>query len=346
MKQKRFATFAWLLVIYTILVILWGAFVRATGSGAGCGAHWPTCQGDVIHRPQSIETVIELTHRLMSGLFGILVLALLVWAFRVFPTRHLVRKTAVFTLLFTISESLLGAGLVLFELVAYNISVARAFAAALHLVNTFLLLGFVTLTAWWGSGNPGIKLKQGRLTWLLGIGLLAIMLLSAAGAITALGDTIFPSETLRHGLQQDIDPAAHFLVRLRVWHPLLAIMSSVYLWYVAGYVMGERPFPQVRRWGHIMRIVVVVQVVGGALNVILLAPIWMQLVHLLLADLLWISLTILSASALATPTPTGDESRVVNNDYASYSPATANKFKQIVTLAPAEIRSYQQGRLF
>ena len=311
-RQKRFATFAWILVVYTVLVILWGAFVRASGSGAGCGAHWPTCQGDVIHRPQSIETMIELTHRLMSGVFGILVLGLLVWAFRAFPKGHLVRKTAVLTLFFTITESLLGAGLVLFELVAYNVSVARAFAAALHLVNTFLLLGFVTLTAWWGSGNPGIKLKQGRLTWLLGIGLVAVMFLSAAGAITALGDTIFPSETLLEGIQQDVDPAAHFLVRLRVWHPVLAIMSSVYLLYLAGYVMAERPFPIVRQWGHITRVIVVVQVLGGALNVILLAPVWMQMVHLLLADSLWIGLTILSASVLAVEEPAASEQVMVS----------------------------------
>jgi heme A synthase len=312
-RQKRFATFAWILVGYTVLVILWGAFVRATGSGAGCGTHWPTCQGDVIHRPQSIETMIELTHRLMSGVFGILILGLVIWAFRVFPRGHDVRKTAVLALFFTITESLLGAGLVLFELVSYNVSVARAFAASLHLVNTFLLLGFVTLTAWWGSGNPSVKLKQGRLTWLLGLGLLAVIILSAAGAITALGDTIFPSETLLEGFQQDIDPAANFLVRLRVWHPVLAIVSSVYLLYLAGYVMAKRPFDNnIRRWGTITRIIVVVQLVGGALNVILLAPIWMQMVHLLLADSLWISLTIFSASALTVAVPQTVKKSVVS----------------------------------
>ncbi|MFO7681550.1 MAG: COX15/CtaA family protein [Chloroflexota bacterium] len=300
MKQKRFAAFAWALVVYTILVILWGAFVRATGSGAGCGAHWPTCQGEVLHRPESIETVIELTHRLMSGVYGILVLALLVWAFRVFPKGGLVRKTAVLTLLFTITESLLGAGLVLFELVAYNVSAMRAFAAALHLVNTFLLLGFVTLTAWWGSGFPGIRLQaQGRLIWLLALALFSILVLSAAGAITALGDTIFPSATLLEGIRQDMDPAAHFLVRLRVWHPVLAVLSSVYLLYMVGHLSGKRPFPLVKRFGAGVRIIVLTQLAVGVINVILLAPIWMQMIHLLLADLLWISLVLLSASALA-----------------------------------------------
>ncbi len=315
MKQKRFAAFAWALVGYTILVILWGAFVRATGSGAGCGAHWPTCQGEVLHRPQSIETAIELTHRLMSGVYGILVLALLVWAFRVFPKGGLVRKTAVLALLFTITESLLGAGLVLFELVAYNVSAARAFAAALHLVNTFLLLGFVTLTAWWGSGFPGIRLQaQGRLIWLLALALFSILVLSAAGAITALGDTIFPSATLLEGIQQDLDPAAHFLVRLRVWHPVLAVLSSIYLLYLAGYVRDQRPAPTVNRLAQAARVIVVVQLIVGVINVILLAPIWLQMVHLLLADLLWITIILFSASALATAAPETEELFAVKGD--------------------------------
>lgn len=314
-RQKRFAQFAWILVVYTILVILWGAFVRATGSGAGCGAHWPTCQGEVLHRPQSIETAIELTHRLMSGVYGILVLALLVWAFRVFPKGGLVRKTAVLALLFTITESLLGAGLVLFELVAYNVSAARAFAAALHLVNTFLLLGFVTLTAWWGSGFPGIRLQaQGRLIWLLALALFSILVLSAAGAITALGDTIFPSATLLEGIQQDLDPAAHFLVRLRVWHPVLAVLSSIYLLYLAGYVRDQRPAPTVTRLAQAARIIVVVQLAAGVINVILLAPIWLQMVHLLLADLLWITLILFSASALAVAAPETQELFAVKRD--------------------------------
>jgi len=301
-RQKRFTRFAWFLVVYTIAVILWGAFVRASGSGAGCGAHWPSCQGDIIPRPESIETVIEFTHRLMSGLFGILILGLVIWAFRVFPKRHVVRKTAVLSLFFTVTESLLGAGLVLFELVAYNISAERAVAAALHLTNTYLLLGFVTLTAWWSSRErPGRVRLQGTAVWLLGIGLAAMIILSAAGAITALGDTIFPAETLAHGLQQDIDPAAHFLVRLRVWHPVLSILTGFYLFYVSGIVREKRPLPHVRRFATAVRAVVLTQVIAGAINVILLAPVWLQMIHLLLADLLWISLVLLSATALAVP---------------------------------------------
>ncbi len=301
-RQSRLATFAWILVIYTIAVILWGAFVRATGSGAGCGAHWPSCQGDIIPRPESIETIIEFTHRLMSGLFGLLILGLVVGAFRAFPKGHLVRKTAVLALIFTITESLLGAGLVLFELVAHNISAERAVAAALHLTNTYFLLGFVALTAWWASGQqPARRPQKGTAVWLLGVGLAAMIILSAAGAITALGDTIFPATSLAHGLQQDIDPTAHFLVRLRVWHPVLSIFTGFYLFYASGLIMAQRPWPNVRRFGTAVRVMVVVQIIAGGINVILLAPVWMQLVHLLLADLLWLSLVLLAANALAAP---------------------------------------------
>ncbi|MCA9875115.1 MAG: COX15/CtaA family protein [Anaerolineales bacterium] len=300
--QKRFARYAWVLVAYTIAVILWGAFVRATGSGAGCGAHWPSCQGDIIPRPESIETVIEFTHRLMSGLFGILILALVVGAFRVFPKGHMVRKTAVLSLIFTFTESLLGAGLVLFELVAYNVSAERAVAAALHLTNTYFLLGFVVLTAWWSSRERPARVRlQGTAVWLLGIGLAAMIILSAAGAITALGDTIFPAQTLAHGLQQDVDPAAHFLVRLRIWHPMLSILTGFYLFYISGIVMEKRPLPDVHRFGTAVRIVVITQVIAGGINVILLAPVWLQMLHLLLADLLWLNLVLLAATALAVP---------------------------------------------
>lgn len=299
--HKRYATFAWVLVAYTIAVILWGAYVRATGSGAGCGAHWPTCNGAIIPRAESVETLIEFTHRLMSALYGFLVLGLVFGAFRLFPKGSIVRKGAVLTLVFTIIESLLGAGLVLFELVAYNVSVERAFAAALHLVNTNILLGCATLTAWWASGKPAVRVRGEKtaVTLLLFIGLIAMLVVSAFGAITALGDTIFRPETLAAGLEQKQDPAAHFLIQLRVWHPVLAVVTSLYLLYVVGYLTGERPSPDTRRFGRMMQLIIVVQLAAGVLNILLLVPVWMQIVHLLLADLLWIAQVLFSASALA-----------------------------------------------
>jgi len=139
-SPDSFRRFAWFVVVYNLAVVLWGAFVRATGSGAGCGSHWPLCNGEVLPRAPSIETVIEFTHRLMSAVDGLLVLALVIWAFRAFGRRHPVRRWSLVGLVFLISEALVGAGLVRFELVADNDSMVRALVMSAHLINTFLLL--------------------------------------------------------------------------------------------------------------------------------------------------------------------------------------------------------------
>src|SRR5512139_906295 len=159
MKLIRFAWFAWIVLVYNVLVVLWGAYVRATGSGAGCGSHWPLCQGVVLPRAPQIETIVEFTHRLSSGLVVLLALVLLTWAWRAYPKGHSVRLGAVMAMVFTVTEALVGAGLVLFGLVAQNQSVARAFSVDVHLVNTFLLLASLTLTALWASGGRRVKLR-------------------------------------------------------------------------------------------------------------------------------------------------------------------------------------------
>ncbi len=194
MKLSRFAWYAWGVLAYNILVILWGAFVRASGSGAGCGSHWPTCNGEVIHWPEQTETLIEFTHRLTSGLALILIVGLLVWAFRSYPKGHPVRVGAVLSFIFILTEALIGAGLVLFGWVDENASAARAVAIAIHLVNTFILLAVLTLTAWWASpGGKPLQLKNSWLNGALGLGFLAILGVGATGAVIALGDTLFPA---------------------------------------------------------------------------------------------------------------------------------------------------------
>ena len=152
MALNRFAKFAWFVVLYNILVILWGAFVRASFSGAGCGSHWPLCNGEIVPLNPSVERIIEFAHRASSGIALLLVVALIVWAFRAYPW-GLVRQGAVATGVFIITESLLGASLVLFGWVAFDRSVWRVYSMGLHLINTFLLLGAMTLSAWWASGG-------------------------------------------------------------------------------------------------------------------------------------------------------------------------------------------------
>lgn len=303
MRLNRFATYAWGLLGYTLLVILWGAYVRATGSGAGCGNHWPLCGGQVVPRSPQEATIIEFTHRLSSGLAGILVLVLLVWAFRKYAAGHPVRLGATLSFVFMITESLLGAGLVTFELVADNDSIARALSMSAHLVNTFFLIAMIAITAWWASGgSPPDRGRRGTTAWLLGLGLAGTLLLGASGAVTALGDTLYPAGSLANALRQDLSPTAHILIRLRLLHPAIAILVSGYLVAIVHLVPALKATVTTRRLGRILTAILVVQLGAGALNVALLAPVWMQLIHLLLSDVLWIVLVLLTSAALAEPT--------------------------------------------
>lgn len=300
MKLSRFAKFAWFVVAYNLAVILWGAYVRASGSGAGCGSHWPLCNGEVIPRAAQIQTLIELTHRLMSGLALAAIIILAVWAFRSLPRKHPAIKGAVLSLIFIMTEALIGAGLVLFELVAQNASIARAMFMSVHLVNTFLLLAFLTLTAWWASGCDAPRLKgQGSLLPMLFIALLGTLILAVSGAITALGDTLFPVSSLSEGLRQDLSTTAHIFIRLRFLHPVLAFIVGCILIFTAIIASFLRPSAWVRRWTFTLVALVILQIMAGLINLALLAPVWLQLAHLLLADLIWLALVLLTSASLA-----------------------------------------------
>ena len=307
-SARRFRRYAWGLVVYNLGVVLWGAFVRATGSGAGCGNHWPLCNGEVLPRPESVETLIELTHRLTSGLDGLLVAALVVWAFRAFPRRDPVRLAAVGSLVFLVSEALIGAGLVHFELVAGNASAARAWVMAAHLANTFLLLAFLTLTAEWARREAGAR-RALRLSasdpaaWLLGAGLAGSLALGVSGAVAALGDTLFPAASFEEGVAQELAAGAHAFVRLRVLHPAIAFGLGLYLAVAAFAVARLRPAPAVQRRASALVWLFVVQLAVGLANLWLAAPVGMQLVHLLRADRVWLTLVLLPSAALAPPPP-------------------------------------------
>jgi heme A synthase len=311
MRINNFAKFAWGVLAYNLLVILWGAYVRATGSGAGCGSHWPLCNGVVIPLQPQIETIIEFTHRLMSGLSLILVVIMFIWAFRSYRKRHPVRLGATFSLIFILTEALVGAGLVLFQWVAQDASLGRAVSIVIHLLNTFMLLAALTLTAWWASGGKPIRVQGSSLSaWLLGIGLLGTLLMGASGALAALGDTLFPAESLLSGIQQDFSPTAHFLIRLRLLHPTIAIVVGIFLIIAVGVINLRSSDWSVRRFARLLTVCVAVQMGAGFLNVLLLAPVWMQVIHLLLADLVWIFLILLSATHFAVE---GEESAKIHS---------------------------------
>src|SRR5579859_4927041 len=197
MRRIRFPLFAWGVLIYNVMVVLWGAVVRASVSGDGCGKHWPFCDGQLVPTIHRTATIIEFGHRLSTGLTLILLIPLVVWAFRLYPARHPARLGVKLSVFFIFTETLLGAGLVLFGLVAHNDSVNRAIVMSAHLVNTLLLLGALTLTAWWSGGGPVVTLRgQGTVGILLAVGLAGTLVLAVSGAVTALVDTLYPAKTL------------------------------------------------------------------------------------------------------------------------------------------------------
>ncbi|MDT7808520.1 MAG: heme a synthase [Acidobacteriota bacterium] len=298
----RFAAYAWFVTALTLAVILWGAYVRASRSGDGCGAHWPLCNGTVMPDASQAKTLVEFAHRATSGIAFLLVIALCVWAFRAYRRGHPVRKAAAFSGLFILTESLIGAGLVLLRLVANNASLARAVYLSVHLVNTFLLVAALALTAWWASvGESGRPRLRGFVRGRVGAALVGALALGVSGAVAALGATLFPESGEASVGVEGMSAAARLLFSLRHYklHPALAVVVGGYIAYFAFSMLKASEDVWVRRWASSVLVLVAAQLAAGLLNATLLAPVWLQIVHLLLADLLWLGLVLLAASRLA-----------------------------------------------
>lgn len=288
---RGLTAYAWCVLGFMVLVVLEGAIVRATGSGAGCGNHWPLCNGDFFPHHPRLATIIEYTHRSMTGFCVTLVSILIAWVFFARAKGERARKAAVWVGVLLLTEALLGAVLVIGGYVERNASDARVFVQGIHFTNTMLLLAALTLTAWWLRRNQETSSGpvEGRsLAW---IGLLATIVVGATGAVAALADTLFPSPSLRAGLVDDFAATAPLIVRMRWLHPAAAIIGVVCVAWLCLRVRSN-----VARW---VVALLVLQLVLGTGDVLLLAPTWMQVLHLLGADLYWIALVALSADVLA-----------------------------------------------
>jgi heme A synthase len=296
--NRRFALYAWATLAYNLAVVVWGAYVRATGSGAGCGNRWPLCNGQAPPHSPAMATVIEFTHRATSAIDLVMVVVLVIWAFRVFPRGSAVRLGAALSGVFLVTEAVLGAALVLLEHVGTNASANRAYSLSTHLVNTLTLLACLALTAWWAGGRPTPRPNR-REAWLAAVSMGMFMLLGVSGAIAALGDTLSPVRSLADGFSQDLSPAANMFVKLRIWHPVLAACTGLWLGLYGVLCVARRRDVQLAA-GVVMTLVGA-QLALGMVNLLLLAPVWMQLVHLLAGDILWISLVLLSARMLSEP---------------------------------------------
>src|SRR5436309_8355232 len=229
-KLDRFAKFAWFVLGYNVLVILWGVFLRASHSGDGCGQHWLTCRGEIIPSAPELKTVIEYSHRITTTIAGVVVLTLAIWAFVRFGKGHWVRKTALLSFVFIAIEGLIGRGLVLTGNTADNWTPMRPYWTAGHLINTFILLAFLALTAWLASGKRHLRFSATSKVWLLlAVGAAAILFVGVSGSMAALTNMLFPSGSLAEGLATDFSEGSYYLMRLRISHPILAVFASLYL---------------------------------------------------------------------------------------------------------------------
>ena len=296
-STRLLARFAWLTLAYNIGVILWGAYVRATGSGAGCGNHWPLCNGAVLPRTPQTQTIIEFTHRLTSALALVLVSSLLVWCWRKSSKGDWVRYSSLAALLLLFNEALLGALLVLLEHVGQDRSEGRMLFLCMHFANTLLLLAALAVTAQWLSkSHHRLSVIANRIEIAAVVfGLLTIICIGITGSLAALGDTLFPAASLKSSLIQDFS-SGNVLLRLRFLHPVTAAIGAMYvLWIVLRNAKKERHSSKLIK---MLAGVLVGQIGLGILNVLLLAPVWLQLVHLFAAELFWILVVLASANLL------------------------------------------------
>lgn len=271
-----------MLLIYTFFVIVWGAFVRASGSGDGCGAHWPSCEGDFLLQAPDAKKFIEYMHRASSGLYGIFVLIL---SISTMLSKRFSKTTKIFAagvLFFTIAESLIGAKLVLSELVGSNTSLARAVVMVIHLTNTLILVACNTGVIFFIDPKTKFASKEKIKSILKSYGPIFtfFFLTGASGALAALGDTLYPSENLLEGFAMDIDPASPLIIKLRSLHPIFAFsLVGVILWFTD---------PK-KYMGMVLIGLSISTLVVGLINLVLLAPIYMQLLHLGMVMCFWVA---------------------------------------------------------
>ncbi|MEX2535304.1 MAG: COX15/CtaA family protein [Trueperaceae bacterium] len=288
-----------------IVVILQGAVVRATGSGAGCGSHWPSCNGQVVPLGHGTEAFVEYSHRLLS--LGVLILGawLLSRAYRVRRDKPGLFAFAGAAFVFLIIEALLGALTVVLGYTGDNVSTSRGLMVAVHLVNSLMLVGTLAGTVLYAREKPpswplGLG-SQGTLATVLSVGMLGMLVLMFSGGIAAMGNTMFPSDSLAEGLAADFDTSSHPLIRLRMLHPVIAITVGIYLFISLGLAWLIKPVPQARSLARALLLVYLVQLAVGTLNFAMLAPMLLQLLHLALAVTAFGLLSALAVTALGIP---------------------------------------------
>lgn len=338
---RTFAKFSWGLLYFTIGVIVYGAFVRATGSGDGCGNSWPNCGGaGVIPLFGQTKTIIEFIHRATVPVISSLLIGQVILCFFTFPKGNAIRKSVIVSACFIVVEALIGAFLVKNGYTGMDASVQRAIVMSAHLVSTFLLLGSLALTAIWSSGTEAPNLKgQGAVGWALLIGFIGVVVLGISGATAALGDTLNPAKSLMQAIGQDFSPTATFLIKIRPLHPLIAVSVGIYTILIGGLIAHLRPTPEVRRYASWLAAIFLIQIALGFLNLAILAPVWMQLIHLAVADFLWIAMVLLAATAFAKDAPRVELANLPEEELPALPREPVALLKQYVALTKPKVIS-------
>jgi len=291
-RSRGLPQYAAIVIGFMVLVILEGALVRATGSGAGCGNHWPLCNGDFFPHHPRLATVIEYTHRSMTGIIISLISILIAWTFLARPTGDRARRAVVWSGILLITEALLGAVLVKGGYVESNASDMRVVMQCIHFTNTMLLLAAITLTWWWlrdrPEGSTNLRPQARMVAW---ISLIATLFVGGTGSVAALADTLFPPSSLQAAFLQDFAAQSPLTVRMRWLHPATAVIALSCAIWIAMQLRSKL--------GHLVVGLVCLQLLLGAADVLLLAPTWLQVLHLLGADLYWIALVVACSSILA-----------------------------------------------
>ncbi len=278
-KSKFFSRLCFGVLLFCLCIILWGAWVRISHSGDGCGPNWPDCQGEyLIDKTAPAKTWIEWTHRASTSVFGILVILLLLSAFIKFPKKHPVRKSSLCILFFTITEALIGAILVKFHLTGNNFSPLRVLTMNLHLINSLLLTCSLFL-CWRFSFNKVFSFSHRK---YFPIFILIFFVIAFFGSISALSATLFPSHSLIEGFLRDFHPDSNWLIRLRWLHPVLAILLG------GGFAVYCHKFFKNKKTGQKDKSLILftaclgLALLSGILNLFLLSPVFLKLSHLLI----------------------------------------------------------------